>query len=492
MKKIIFLSMAAIMLLMGQNVYAQDFFITDINAEYNLALTSDGYVFQAKSSTGSEKSLIKEGVAALTDTKNVYLMKDGSIDKNGEIITGLDVKYLIADNSFECYIDNSNRLHNSFDKDGNVILENVAEAKVLVFGGLYIKTNSGDLYFYGNGYNGDKKLQFLASDVCDYSAYYYLKNNGDLYYINLAKNMSSLIMHDVDIWQGISSMAGYAATVYQNGMFKILEYGNCVSEYGAPHGVNDMTAWGYDILYIGKDKLLYFLDIHSYYGNFKKGEEREFCLSDTILFDRLCSQTMALDVNNNLYNVVQETYKTSFGNNYNGIYENLNVYFGNPVAGAIPSKIDYYNTNVLVAAQNGACYTQVYNSAGNFLYNTFNSKNINLQVNGNPVKLSSPIQVTNDRTMYPLRDCFTAMGASVQWDGEKQIAAGEIPGIKIEFPIGKNEYYINGVRHEMDTAAYVDESIGRTYIPVRYAAEGLGFTVEWITGNLENTIDIHK
>ena len=44
----------------------------------------------------------------------------------------------------------------------------------------------------------------------------------------------------------------------------------------------------------------------------------------------------------------------------------------------------------------------------------------------------------------------------------------------------------------MDIAAYVDESIGRTYIPVRYAAEGLGFTVEWITGNLENTIDIHK
>lgn len=253
-----------------------------------------------------------------------------------------------------------------------------------------------------------------------------------------------------------------------------------------------MTAWGYDILYIGKDKLLFFLDTHSYYGNFKKGEEREFCLSDTILFDRLCSQTMALDVNNNLYNVVQETYETSSGNNYNGIYENLNVYFGNPVAGAIPSKIDYYNSNVLVAAQNGACYTQVYNSAGNFLYNTFNSKNINLQVNGNPVKLSSPIQVTNDRTMYPLRDCFTAMGASVQWDGEKQIAAGEIPGIKIEFPIGKNEYYINGVRHEMDIAAYVDESIGRTYIPVRYAAEGLGFTVEWITGNLENTIDIHK
>ena len=51
---------------------------------------------------------------------------------------------------------------------------------------------------------------------------------------------------------------------------------------------------------------------------------------------------------------------------------------------------------------------------------------------------------------------------------------------------------INGVKHEMDISAYVDESIGRTYIPIRYAAEGLGFTVDWIPGDIENTISIHK
>lgn len=84
------------------------------------------------------------------------------------------------------------------------------------------------------------------------------------------------------------------------------------------------------------------------------------------------------------------------------------------------------------------------------------------------------------------------IGANVYWDGENKIAIGGIQGIKIEFPIGKNEYYINGIKHEMDTVAYIDTAIGRTYIPIRYAAEGLGYTVDWVEGKIENTIKIHK
>lgn len=44
----------------------------------------------------------------------------------------------------------------------------------------------------------------------------------------------------------------------------------------------------------------------------------------------------------------------------------------------------------------------------------------------------------------------------------------------------------------MDTTAYVDTNSGRTYIPIRYAAEGLGYTVDWISGSVENTIKIYK
>lgn len=492
-KRFVFATVIA-MFLSYQSVLAQDFFITDINAEYHTALTSDGYVFQAKDLSKSEKSFIKEGVAALTNEKDVFLMKDGSVDFKGKFIAGLNIKEIIHvyyDTYREKQIvyigmDSAMRIYDCENEQDFQIAEDISEAKVLK-GDLYIKTNSNELYYYA-----DENLQFVASDICDYTAYHYLKNNGDLYYFNPNNKMSTLIMHDVDIWQGIpvGQKGKDEIVVYQNGRFIILNKDKCIAEYTAPHGVNDILKWGSDILYIGKDNLLYFLDIHSYYGYFETGKEREFCLSDTIHFSRLyyANMLVALDVNNNLYTINQKEYETSSGSNYTGIYENINVYLGNPVANAVPNKVDYVNS-ILITTQNGVCYAW---SNGELLYNTFNNKDINLLVNKKSVTLSSPIQVVDDRTMYPLRECFNAMGASVQWDGERQVAAGEVPGIKIEFPIGKNEYYINGVRHEMDTAAYVDKSIGRTYIPIRYAAEGLGFTVDWIAGDLENTIDIHK
>lgn len=500
MFKRLVLTTVTIMIFLCQSVSAQDFFITDINSEYRMALTSDGYVFQAKNLSKNEKSLIKEDVAALTNEENVFLMKDGSVDFKGKSITGLNIEEIVYvyDNSFRnkkqiVYRDKANAMHIYDCENGqnSQIIENVSEVKVLRED-LYIKNYSNELYYYAY-----EKLQFVTSDVCDFSAYHYLKNNGDLYYFNPNNKMSTLLMHDVDIWQGIS--AGFKdsgkVVVYQNGMFKILDEGKCVAEYTAPHGVNDiiMDATG-DITYIGKDNLLYFLDTHSYYGYFDTGKEREFCLSDTIHFSQLYNITnaqVALDINNNLYKINEKIFETSSGNNYTGEYENLNIYLSNPIANAIPRKTDHCNTNMLITTQTGACYTCALKSDG-ILYNTFNNKDINLLVNKKTVTLSSPIQLKDNRTMYPLRECFNAMGASVQWDGERQIAVGEVPGIKIEFPIGKSEYYINGVCHEMDTAAYVDESIGRTYIPIRYAAEGLGFTVDWIEGELENTIDIHK
>ncbi len=120
------------------------------------------------------------------------------------------------------------------------------------------------------------------------------------------------------------------------------------------------------------------------------------------------------------------------------------------------------------------------------------SKSINLKINNKDVVLENRMQIIDGRTMYPFRECLDIIGASVQWDGEKQVAIGEVPGIKIEFPIEKNNYYINGVKHTMDATTYVDNTIGRTYIPIRYAAEGLGYTVDWIEGDFENTISIYK
>ena len=149
-KRFVFATVIA-MFLSYQSVLAQDFFITDINAEYHTALTSDGYVFQAKDLSKSEKSLIKEGVAALTNEIDVLLMKDGSVDFKGKFIAGLNIKEIIHvyyDTYREKQIvyigmDSAMHIYDCENEQDSQIIENVSEAKVLNRD-LYIKTNSNE------------------------------------------------------------------------------------------------------------------------------------------------------------------------------------------------------------------------------------------------------------------------------------------------------------------------------------------------------------
>ena len=106
--------------------------------------------------------------------------------------------------------------------------------------------------------------------------------------------------------------------------------------------------------------------------------------------------------------------------------------------------------------------------------------------------LNLKVQTINNRTMYPFRECLENFGATVLWDAVNNSAIGKLNGVTVEFPIGKKEYFVNGICHEMDIATYIDKSVDRTYIPIRYAAEGMGFTVDWLPGDDENIISIYK
>ena len=120
----------------------------------------------------------------------------------------------------------------------------------------------------------------------------------------------------------------------------------------------------------------------------------------------------------------------------------------------------------------------------------FSEKPTRLFINDISVTLVSEIQLVNNRSMYPFRECLENMGALVFWDSVNRSAIGEYKGITVEFPIGKNYYYINGVVNHMDTTSYISE--GRTYIPIRFAAEALGFTVGWESTSAENIISIFE
>ena len=91
-------------------------------------------------------------------------------------------------------------------------------------------------------------------------------------------------------------------------------------------------------------------------------------------------------------------------------------------------------------------------------------------------------QVLDGRTYVPFRAVFEALGAEVGFDEAERTVSAKRNGTTVIIPIDSHEITVitGGIVYTdyMDATAYVSES-GRTYIPVRYAAEALGCCVGW-------------
>ena len=86
--------------------------------------------------------------------------------------------------------------------------------------------------------------------------------------------------------------------------------------------------------------------------------------------------------------------------------------------------------------------------------------------------------IRNDRTMLPARFVAENLGATVTWDEEKRLVTITGNGVTILLTIGEETAMINGKEVKLGSPAFIEND--RTYTPVRFIAEELGATVEWI------------
>ena len=107
------------------------------------------------------------------------------------------------------------------------------------------------------------------------------------------------------------------------------------------------------------------------------------------------------------------------------------------------------------------------------------SSNYSVKLDGTKLNLTLPILNVGNRLMYPFRECLEAMGATIGWDAGTRTASGQLDNHIVEFVLDSSSYTINGVKNEMDAGVTAFINDGRTYIPLRYAAEALGFNVAW-------------
>ena len=96
---------------------------------------------------------------------------------------------------------------------------------------------------------------------------------------------------------------------------------------------------------------------------------------------------------------------------------------------------------------------------------------------GKEVKNDVAPLLRNGRTMLPIRFVAEALGATVEWCDEKQIARISKGENEIFVGVGMEKAYFNEQEFILDSPAFIEND--RTYTPVRFIVECLGAKVEW-------------
>lgn len=82
------------------------------------------------------------------------------------------------------------------------------------------------------------------------------------------------------------------------------------------------------------------------------------------------------------------------------------------------------------------------------------------------------------RTYYPVRELLESAGGTVKWDQTTKSVKFTLINNTSEFTVDNNKYISNGKTVKMNDAKLILKD-DKTYIPIRYAFEGLGYIVNF-------------
>lgn len=106
---------------------------------------------------------------------------------------------------------------------------------------------------------------------------------------------------------------------------------------------------------------------------------------------------------------------------------------------------------------------------------------IQVQLNGETLQFSDAAPVNeNGRVYVPFRAVFEALDAEVDYRAEDGLIMAEKEGTSVTFKVNESAVSVdNGTENEITIDAPPFIRDGRTYVPVRFAAQTFGLTVGW-------------
>lgn len=105
------------------------------------------------------------------------------------------------------------------------------------------------------------------------------------------------------------------------------------------------------------------------------------------------------------------------------------------------------------------------------------SERIGLKINDKKISTISAPVVVNNRTLVPARAVLEALGAKVTWEQSTKKIYADMENINMVFQIDNDTALVNNKEVSMEVGPKIINNA--TMIPVRFAAEILGYEVQW-------------
>jgi len=120
-----------------------------------------------------------------------------------------------------------------------------------------------------------------------------------------------------------------------------------------------------------------------------------------------------------------------------------------------------------------------------------------VELNGQELSFADAApQILNDRSYLPFRAVFTALGFAdedITYQEQTKTVSAASPELTVSMVIGENKVSITkgGETTVLDTdvPAIIDPDLGRTYVPVSFVAQAVGYRVGWNTESRTVIID---
>jgi len=100
-----------------------------------------------------------------------------------------------------------------------------------------------------------------------------------------------------------------------------------------------------------------------------------------------------------------------------------------------------------------------------------------VHLNGQPLATSIAPVVMNGRTLVPMRDIFEALNATVNWNAATRNITARRGTTDVWLQIGNRTARVNAQAVSLDQAPLIRR--GSTLVPLRFVSEALGATVDW-------------